>query len=585
MQSNDPERGSYRKYDPDQLTKAYFAVKNDKMPTCKAARIFNVPRSTLQDRLFGKVDVETVKSGPSPLLSQEQEAVLAGHLKTMDEVGYGYSRQVTINLATDYAVQLGLRDKEHPLTEKWLYSFLSRWPELRVKKPRSLDVARARSATRSTIDSYFNELEHILTKYNLCDKPQRVYNIDEKGMSTEHKPPKVIGGKFSKSQAVTSGRKKTTTLIGCANGVGNVIPPFFVFPVTRFSNKLLEGASAGADGCVTESGWSNTDVFERYIKTHLIKYLPSRDDGDILVLYDGHKSHITVPLIQWAKSQHIHLFVLPPHCSHLQPLDVCAFGPFQNSYNSACHKHTRDLGVVNRYNVCSLACKVYDNTLTPANIKKAFCKSGIFPLDKTAISDSQVAPATSFVKETVSQVAPTTSFDKEAVSLDCAESFLLKRGGRVLENVQRHKIRNTLSKIVGGKCITEDEVLEKIIDHENKHKKMNKQTEKSINECQNKTKKSKTFVPKPSTFGTKSKKRRIEYSEDFSSSENESDVDESSKCIICKRFSPDSSKRPDIIIVKWGQCDTCLGWVHLGFCSNVRVLRRGDSFLCPNCDA
>ena len=154
---------------------------------------------------------------------------------------------------------------------------------------------------------------------------------------------------------------------------------------------------------------------------------------------------------------------------------------------------------------------------------------------------------------------------KEAVSLDCAESFLLKRGGRVLENVQRHKVRNTLSKIVGGKCITEDEVLEKIIDHENKHQKMNKQTEKSINECQNKTKKSKTFAPKPSTSGTKSKKRRIEYSEDFSSSENESDVDESSKCIICKRFSPDSSKRPDIIIVKWGQCDTCLGWVHLGF--------------------
>ena len=91
------------------------------------------------------------------------------------------------------------------------------------------------------------------------------------------------------------------------------------------------------------------------------------------------------------------------------------------------------------------------------------------------------------------------------------------------------------------KCITEDEVdlLEKIIDHENKHKKMNKQTEKSINECQNKTKKSKTFAPKHSTSGTKSKKRRIEYSEDFPSSENESDVDESSKCIICKRFSPD----------------------------------------------
>lgn len=210
-----------------------------------------MPRSTLQDRLFGKVDLDTVKSGPPPLFSQEQEALLAGHLKTMDEVGYGYSRHETINLVTDYAIQLGLRDMEHPLTEKWLYTFLSRWPELKVKKPRSLEVARAKSATRNAIDNYFDELEHILTKYNLHDKPHRVYNIDEKGISTEHKPPKVIGGKFSKSQAVTSGRGKTTTLIGCANGVGNVIPPYIVFPGARFSSNLLEGASAGADDCVT----------------------------------------------------------------------------------------------------------------------------------------------------------------------------------------------------------------------------------------------------------------------------------------------------------------------------------------------
>jgi hypothetical protein len=98
------------------LSRHILLSKMKKMSTCKAARVFGVPRSTLQDRLFGKVDLETVKSGPPPLFSQEQEALLAGHLKTMDEVGYGYSRHETINLATDYAIQLGLRDREHPLT-------------------------------------------------------------------------------------------------------------------------------------------------------------------------------------------------------------------------------------------------------------------------------------------------------------------------------------------------------------------------------------------------------------------------------------------------------------------------------------
>jgi hypothetical protein len=90
------------------LSKAYFAVKEGKMSTNKASKVFNVPRTTLQDRLYGKVDIETIKSGPQPLFNQEQETLLVGHLKTMDDVGYGYSRQEILNLASDYAVHLGL---------------------------------------------------------------------------------------------------------------------------------------------------------------------------------------------------------------------------------------------------------------------------------------------------------------------------------------------------------------------------------------------------------------------------------------------------------------------------------------------
>jgi hypothetical protein len=41
-------------------------------------------------------------------------------------------------------------------------------------------------------------------------------------------------------------------------------------------------------------------------------------------------------------------------------------------------------------NIGSLACNVYKSILTPANIKKAFRESGIYPLDRTVVSDSQV---------------------------------------------------------------------------------------------------------------------------------------------------------------------------------------------------
>jgi len=87
---------------------------------------------------------------------------------------------------------------------------------------------------------------------------------------------------------------------------------------------MLEGKSPGANGTCTESGWSNSEVFKIYLEDHLLKYLPERSpSSQVIVLYDGHKSHINLGIIDWAKSQNIILFILPAHTSHvLQPLDV-----------------------------------------------------------------------------------------------------------------------------------------------------------------------------------------------------------------------------------------------------------------------
>jgi hypothetical protein len=77
-------------------------------------------------------------------------AVLEAHLTTMAVMwyGYGYSRMETISLASEYAVHLGLREQGNPseyavhlgLCEQgkpwslpWLYNFLGRWPQIKVK--------------------------------------------------------------------------------------------------------------------------------------------------------------------------------------------------------------------------------------------------------------------------------------------------------------------------------------------------------------------------------------------------------------------------------------------------------------------
>ena len=109
------------------------------MPVRKAAKLFNVPRTTLRDRLSGRIHIDKVTT-KLPLLSQLEEVKLVNHIKTTASYGYGYTRQECVNLASDMAVQVGKRTKEQPLTLKWMRGFLKRWPELRLLKPGSLGL-------------------------------------------------------------------------------------------------------------------------------------------------------------------------------------------------------------------------------------------------------------------------------------------------------------------------------------------------------------------------------------------------------------------------------------------------------------
>ena len=68
---------------------------------------------------------------------------------------------------------------------------------------------------------------------------------------------------------------------------------------------------------------------------HLISRTRCSLDHKILLL-DNHKSHISLRVIDKAKSSGIVMLTIPPKISHrLQPLDVSVFGPFKRSYNKA----------------------------------------------------------------------------------------------------------------------------------------------------------------------------------------------------------------------------------------------------------
>lgn len=147
---------------------------------------------------------------------------------------------------------------------------------------------------------------------------------------------------------------------------------------------------------MSKNGWSNTEVFQNYVTNHFVKYANLSPDTPTLILYDGHKSHINLTLTQWASRNNVILFVLPPHTSHLtQPLDVAVFGPFKRMYSLSCHSYMQQNPglTISKYSVAELTAKPYNKALSTENLQAAFRKTGIFPFDKSTITDVNVVPA------------------------------------------------------------------------------------------------------------------------------------------------------------------------------------------------
>ena len=121
----------------------------------------------------------------------------------------------------------------------------------------------------------------------------------------------------------------------------------------------------------------------------------------VLLVLDGHGSHITIDVIEYARSKEIHLLCLPSHTSHiLQPLDVGVFKSFKSFFSKACRQYmAKNPGrVITKDILATVAGDAFAQSHTPLNILGGFKKSGIYPFNPGQVSDRQLAPSKALVK-------------------------------------------------------------------------------------------------------------------------------------------------------------------------------------------
>lgn len=337
------------------------------------------------------------------VFNEAEETELVNYLKTAARMHYGLSLANVKKLAYEYAMQNKKKyptqwDEKKEAGDNWLRGFRSRHSAfLSLRKPEGTSLARATAFNKETVAAFFQSYKNALAKGNF--EPSKIFNVDETGITTVQKPPKILAPKGQKQiGGMTSGERGVlVTMICCINAAGNTVPPLFVFPRVNFKSHMLKVAPPGAIGAANQSGWSNEEIFFKFLE-HFISHVKPTLEDKVILLLDNHESHVSIPTINLAKRSGVILVTFHPHTSHrLQPLDLSVFGPFKTYYNNAMTNWMSSPGNAGKpvtiYDVAELANTAYLKAFCPNNIIKGFQVSGIYPLNTDIFTEQDFLPS------------------------------------------------------------------------------------------------------------------------------------------------------------------------------------------------
>lgn len=170
----------------------------------------------------------------------------------------------------------------HPFNEfrgmagkDWLNGFKRRNPEVTMRKAQNLNEARARKMNHFVVDDYFLKLQQVMTTENLMKRPERIYNLDEKGIRLcLHKSLKVMAGKGS-HRVHSRGKEhgENITVVGCVNATGNTVPPMILFKGKILRPEWNDDLPPGSVIEMTPKGSTTHAAFIRWLD-HFAKFKP-----------------------------------------------------------------------------------------------------------------------------------------------------------------------------------------------------------------------------------------------------------------------------------------------------------------------
>ncbi|KAI8481585.1 hypothetical protein Bbelb_406850 [Branchiostoma belcheri] len=267
---------------------------------------------------------------------------------------------------------------------KWWRGFKKRHPQIAHRAQDPLSRERAKMSSQETVDDFFKLYTKIVAENRLQNKPNLIHNCDETGISMEVNRGRVLVPKGVKGvPCKSSGTKDRVTFHIAVTAEGKTLAPMLIYKKSFPSGAYTQSGPDNTLYAVSESGFMDKDLFEKWFCNHYVRTLPP--DRPVLLLLDQCEAN-------------------------LSPLDKTCFGSLKDTLGSIVQGlmfENPDFQLSKR-NISKVVKAAYEKSFTMTTVKKGFKSTGLYPCDKNAVSKRWVN-----VGQSIIDVPSTSQEDSE----------------------------------------------------------------------------------------------------------------------------------------------------------------------------
>lgn len=386
-------------------------INRDNYSIRKAAKETGIPYTTLRDHINGTYAGYVTQFGPERIVKPEEEKSLVSYVKYMASRGLPLTRSDIKRFAGDIIKQRNPCLKVP--SDKWVYAFLKRNPDLSLRKAHALQRDRV-AVSQDIIDEYFSLLKRTID--NLSLDRCTIYNCDESGFSGAiNNSKKVVVPKGTRHayQAMVniSGH---ITMLNAISAAGETLPPLLIFSQTLPRN-CGDGVPDSWVFKSTESGYINSELFVEWFQLCFVPYIGAR--RPVLLILDNHASHVSKAFVDAARENSVDLLYIPAHTSHLvQPQDA--------GYFHIVKQYVGELAIQLGYlGIKSLSRSLFPkilhqalNRITGLSVSNAFKCTGVAPFNPGAVKALLPSSATPTAESCQTSVPSTSTVASSGVT-------------------------------------------------------------------------------------------------------------------------------------------------------------------------